>query len=127
MRAELQRAREDDAGADLAGKQSALHGLQGKTTELGLVADGKFPARPSWDSFWLAHYAILPRVRRLPDFLGFERFKLSSLILQLGHSIPLCSFERTLPLLQRHSLLSHGSSVALQLLSIHLQLLLSLL
>ena len=52
-------------------KESTLHGLQGKTTEPGLIAHWKFPPRLSRDSLWLAHYVVLPRVRRLSALLSF--------------------------------------------------------
>ena len=55
----------------LPAKQSTLHGLQGKTTEPGLIAHWKFPPRLSRDSLWLAHYVILSRVRRLSALLSF--------------------------------------------------------
>ena len=55
----------------LPAKQSTLHGLQGKTTEPGLIAHWQFPPRLSRDSLWLAHYVILSRVRRLSALLSF--------------------------------------------------------
>ena len=55
----------------LPAKQSTLHGLQGKTTEPGLIAHWNFPPRLSRDSLWLAHYVILSRVRRLSALLSF--------------------------------------------------------
>ena len=50
--------------------QSTLHGVQGRTTEPGLVAYWRFPKRLSQESLWLAHYVILSRPRRLSRLLS---------------------------------------------------------
>ena len=50
--------------------QSTLHGVQGRTTEPGLVAYWRFPKRLSQESLWLAHYVILSRPRRLTSLLS---------------------------------------------------------
>ena len=51
-------------------KQSTLRGVQGRTTEPGLVASWRFPKRLSQESLWLAHYVILSRPRRLSSLLS---------------------------------------------------------
>ena len=51
-------------------KQTTLHGVQGRTTEPGLVAYWRFPKRLSQESLWLAHYVILSRPRRLSSLLS---------------------------------------------------------
>ena len=50
--------------------QSTLHGVQGRTTEPGLVAYWHFPKRLSQESLWLAHYVILSRPRQLSSLLS---------------------------------------------------------
>ena len=51
-------------------KQSTLHGVEGTTTEPGLVAHWRFPRKLSQESRWLAHYVILSRPRRLASLLS---------------------------------------------------------
>ena len=51
-------------------RQSTLHGVQGSTTEPGLVAYWRFPKKLSEESRWLAHYVILSRPRRLANLLS---------------------------------------------------------
>ena len=51
-------------------KQSTLHGVQGRTTEPGLVAYWRFPRQLSREALWLAHYVILSRPRGLANLLS---------------------------------------------------------